>query len=167
MAQTHDGGVKYAAQCAGVSYDEYIRKIDSGENWCNGCKRWHLREAFGSDRSRWTGVAACCLAYRRARARQLFVSRSRGLPPGPAPKPPRNGDKRQARKRVNQLVKSGKLARPNELPCWDCRHVWRAGERRHEYDHFRGYAAENHLDVQPVCTTCHYRREKKRCNALK
>lgn len=82
--------------------------------------------------------------------------------PGPAPKPPRDGDKEQARQRVNMDVRFGRRPHPNALPCVDCGHVWAEGERRHEYDHHRGYAAEHHLDVEAVCTTCHAARDSAR-----
>lgn len=71
----------------------------------------------------------------------------------------RDGDRKQARARVNHRVDIGLLADPNDLPCFDCGHVYAEGERRHEYDHYRGYAAANQLDVQVVCTTCHHRRD--------
>lgn len=79
--------------------------------------------------------------------------------PGPAPFPPRSGDKEQARQRINVEVRSGRRPHPNTLPCVDCGHVWKKGERRHEYDHHKGYAAKNHLNVVPVCTTCHAKRD--------
>lgn len=75
--------------------------------------------------------------------------------PGPAPKPPRDDDREQARQRINVDVKAGRRPHPNTLPCAACGHVWREGERRHEYHHHLGYAAEHHADVQPLCTTCH------------
>lgn len=75
--------------------------------------------------------------------------------PGPAPQAARDGDHLQARQRVNVEVRTGRRAHPNTLPCAICGHVWSAGQRRHEYDHHKGYAAKHHLDVQPVCTTCH------------
>lgn len=78
--------------------------------------------------------------------------------PGPTPKP-RNGDKKQARQRVNVEVRNGFIPHPNSLPCSDCGHVWRKGERRHEYDHYKGYASEHHLHVEPVCTSCHVKRD--------
>lgn len=81
--------------------------------------------------------------------------------PGPAPMPARDGDKVQARQRVNVEVRAGRRPHPNELPCADCGHVWEIGERRHEYDHHLGYAAEHHLDVEPVCTTCHAVRDAR------
>lgn len=82
--------------------------------------------------------------------------------PGPAPQPARDGDKKQARQRVNVEVRTGRRPHPNTLSCVDCCHVWREGERRHEYDHHLGYQAENHLDVQPVCTRCQRRRSVDR-----
>lgn len=75
--------------------------------------------------------------------------------PGPAPKPARNDDRKQARQRINAEVRTGSRAHPNALPCVDCGHVWVDGERRHEYDHYLGYSPGHHQDVEPVCTTCH------------
>lgn len=82
--------------------------------------------------------------------------------PGPAPTPPRDGDKKQARQRINVLVRTGRLAHPNTMPCVDCGHVWTHGERRHEYDHHLGYGAAHHLDVQVVCTICQRARSMRR-----
>ena len=79
--------------------------------------------------------------------------------PGPAPKQPRAGDAKQARQRVNVEVRHGRRQHPNTLPCVDCGHVWKPGERRHEYDHFAGYGPDSHLKVQSVCTKCHARRD--------
>jgi len=78
---------------------------------------------------------------------------------GPAPKPPRDGDKAQARQRINVEVRSGRRPHPNTIPCSDCGHVWEEGERRHEYDHYMGYAPGHHLEVSAVCTTCHAKRD--------
>lgn len=83
---------------------------------------------------------------------------------GPPPSPPRDGDKVQARQRINVLVRTGRLAHPNTLACVDCGHIWKPGERRHEYDHYLGYAAEHHYDVQPVCTLCHSERDNAEAN---
>lgn len=89
--------------------------------------------------------------------------------PGPAPKPPRDGDRRQARQRVNVEVRTGRRPHPNSIPCVDCGHVWKKGERRHEYDHFAGYSPEHHYSVESVCTTCHARRDsaRKKCSYCK
>lgn len=53
----------------------------------------------------------------------------------------------------------GRRPHPNTMPCNDCGHVWSEGERRHEYDHHLGYAAEHHYDVEVVCTMCHAQRD--------
>ena len=79
--------------------------------------------------------------------------------PGPNPHPLRDGDKVQARQRVNLEVRTGRIPHPNLLPCVDCDHKWNSGERRHEYDHYLGYSAEHHLHVQVVCTRCHAKRD--------
>lgn len=84
--------------------------------------------------------------------------------PGPAPHAPRDGDKLQARQRINVEVRTGRRPHPNTLACVDCGHKWKKGERRHEYDHHNGYAAEHHLDVEPVCTLCHAKRDSEKAN---
>lgn len=81
---------------------------------------------------------------------------------GPQPMPPRDGDRQQARQRINVLVRTGRLPHPNNIPCADCDHEWHPGERRHEYDHFHGYEPKHHYCVEPVCTTCHAERDSKR-----
>lgn len=82
--------------------------------------------------------------------------------PGPCPHPPRDGDKIQARQRINVEVRTGYRPDPNSLPCVDCGHV--GSDRRHEYDHHLGYSAEHHYDVEPVCTLCHAARDGKKAN---
>lgn len=134
---------------------------DDLQKWCTGCKETHPLSAFGSDRSRPDGFAASCRAARKRRYDATYVSRGDRVNPltgrpGPAPKPPRDGDREQARQRINVEVRTGRRANPNDLPCADCGH--RDADRRHEYDHHLGYAAEHHLDVEPVCTTCHHAR---------
>jgi len=75
---------------------------------------------------------------------------------------PRDGDRLQARRRVNYLVESGKIPPPNDLPCIDCKHVCTPDDpTRHEYDHHRGYDAEHHEHVEAVCAPCHHARTGK------
>lgn len=72
----------------------------------------------------------------------------------------RDGDKKQARARVNHLVRTGRMPHPSTLPCTDCGH---AGEGRlHEFDHHLGYAAEFHESVEIVCCKCHRARSVAR-----
>lgn len=82
--------------------------------------------------------------------------------PGPAPKQPVPGNKQQARQRINVEVRTGYRPHPNSMPCADCGHIWAPGERRHEYDHHKGYDSDNHMNVEPVCTTCHAARDSHR-----
>lgn len=74
-------------------------------------------------------------------------------------------DKVAARSAVNVEVRFGRMPAPNALPCADCGHLWTVGERRHEYDHHRGYDPRHWLDVEAVCTTCHHERDDPRLNA--
>lgn len=82
--------------------------------------------------------------------------------PGPLPKSPRNGDRKQARQRINVEVRTGYRPHPSSIPCSDCGHI--GEDRRHEYDHYLGYAADNHLDVEAVCTICHAARDNAKAN---
>lgn len=87
--------------------------------------------------------------------------------PGPLPNPPRDGDKEQARQRINVEVRTGRRPHPNALACVDCGHVWSDGERRHEYHHHLGYDAAHHYDVVPVCTECHSKRDSAKAAQTK
>ncbi len=164
MAQTPEGAIKVAAQHIGISPEEYKRLVAAGQKWCMVCRRWQPVGEFGKDRSRVDGLASGCKEGRNAWVRGRYVPR-----PPPAPGrvyvDPRDGDKLQARGRVNHLVNVGVIPDPNDLACVDCGHVWTKGERRHEYDHYFGYAAAHHEDVQPVCSTCHGRRTSERGEA--
>lgn len=157
------GAEKIAAARVGLSLSAYRAKIASGEKWCTACKAWHLKSAFAADRSRTDGLSAKCTASRSTGRPRGWQGKKPINPatgrPGPAPKPGRDGDKKQARERVNREVRTGRIPHPNALPCTDCGHVWRPGGRRHEYDHHKGYAAEHHLSVEPVCVRCHRRRD--------
>lgn len=156
------GAMKVAAGRVGVSIEEYKDRLERGEKWCCSCKKWTPRSGFGKDRTRGDGLDAKCLDCRARRHRETYE-------PKPRPEPgrrfvdPRDGDKLQARRRVNYLVEAGLIAAPNDLPCFDCGHeVADADDVRHEYDHHLGYAGEHHEDVEPVCSPCHHDREDGR-----
>lgn len=163
MAQTKEGAVIVAAQKVGVTPAEYIDKIKIGEKWCFRCRKWHPINDFGRDKHRFDGLASSCLIARKAIYNQTYqpIPPERRKPMGPAPYPCRNGDKKQARSKVNHAVQKGNIPKPNDLPCTDCGHIWTDGERRHEYDHARGYESESHFDIEPVCTLCHAKRRYK------
>ncbi|MFJ1653455.1 hypothetical protein ACIOC2_19110 [Streptomyces sp. NPDC088337] len=150
-----------AAARLGMALAEYDAKLAAGQKWCTGCKAWHQRNAFAQDASRTDGLSARCREFTNRKSRAEYVARKRPEP-GRRRVEARDGDEKQARRRVNYLVDVGLLPAPNTLPCADCGHVWQPGERRHEYDHHQGYAPEHHEDVEAVCTTCHHAREDAR-----
>lgn len=155
MAQTHAGALKTAAKLAGVSLDEFNRLTESGLKKCTTCKQWVSRDSFSVDRSRVDGLKANCkpCASKIGKVRYAPVAiRKRN---GPPPYPPRDGDAQQARQRVNVDVREGRRDHPNQLPCSECGHVWKKGERRHEYHHHKGYGYKFHADVIVLCSTCH------------
>ena len=101
--------------------------------------------------------------------RRCKIVKETRSPKGPAPSrlgihlaEARDGDKKQARARVNHRVDVGLIPDPNNLPCSDCGHIYVHGERRHEHDHARGYSRAHQLYVEAVCTTCHHAREARR-----
>lgn len=152
------GCMKAAAARLGLAFADYMTRVEAGEKWCAGCKAWHYRGVFGADASRTDGLAASCQTARSAVHQRTYVKRPRVSKAGVFLVPTRDGDKRQARARVNHAVDVGRLPDPNTLPCADCGHAY-DGKTRHEYDHHMGYAAEHQLSVQAVCSVCHRRRE--------
>jgi len=56
----------------------------------------------------------------------------------------------KARNRVNKLILSGKLPRPDILICAHC-----AATQAQHYHHYAGYEHDNWLDVIALCTECH------------
>lgn len=133
-----------------------------GIPYCWRCKALHSRSAFNVDMSREDGLDPACRDSRSRNNRDRYQPRPRMSKLGQLFAETRSGDKKQARARVNHHVDVGLLPDPNSLPCTDCGHVHVEGERRHEYDHHLGYAAEHQLSVQAVCTTCHRKRERDR-----
>lgn len=161
MAGTSAGALKRRAAVAGVSVEVLLEHERRNEFWCYRCRAFHPRAEFGNDSTRADGRERSCRKSRN-RVRHERYTPHPALRHGPLPHPPRDGDSEQARQRVNVLVRTGRLAHPNTIPCADCGHNWVEGERRHEYDHRLGYAAEHHLDVEAVCTRCHRRRADER-----
>jgi len=155
MAQTPEGALKGFAKRAGCSVRKYLARRSRGEKWCMYCKMWHPIAEFGKDRTRHDGYVPSCRESKNAQQRRKYQPRSRPAA-GRRFKVPRDGDKIQARSRVNTLVKYGLIPKPNDLPCVDCGHI--GPGRRHEYHHCKGYAAKHHETVEAVCTKCHYVR---------
>ena len=167
MAQTKSGAIKVSAKKLGISVEEYIQFVESGLKNCFRCKQWLSKDMFQTDKSRFDGKNASCTQCRNAYCRSKHKSIPKELrkPMGLPPSPCRDGDKIQARAKINRLIQSEKLANPNSLPCVDCNHL--GSDKRHEYDHYKGYAGINHLEVECVCTSCHAKREKQRRDASK
>lgn len=65
-------------------------------------------------------------------------------------------EKWRCRWAVSNAVTDGRLAPVRTRICVDC------GAEATRYDHYLGYAHENRLDVQPVCSTCDGLRERAR-----
>lgn len=154
------GALQVASRRIGLSVDQYVEHLEAGEKWCWACGAWHKREAFGMDSTRGAGLEAKCRDSKNRLARMNYKPKQRVK--GRFRVPARPGDKRQARRRVNYYVEAGLLPAPNTIPCTDCGHVYRhGGGRRHEYDHYRGYGAREHLIVEVVCPGCHHKRERE------
>jgi hypothetical protein len=152
------GGWHAAARLRGLSVLEYLGKRASGQKHCRRCGEWLPESQYQIDRGRSDGLKTIC--RRCSTAVRKKTGRMRAM--GPPPAPQRDGDVRQARRRVNVMVRTGRFPRPNSVACLDCGHEWSPGERRHEYDHYLGYGTGHHLDVQVVCSTCHHKRERER-----
>lgn len=148
--------MKTAAVRSGLSLDEYLARIQSGQKRCVRCKAWKAADSFNVDASRWDGRYAQCVDCQQAQHRAAYVPVPPELrkPMGPAREDPRDGDKLQARHLINMDVQAGRRANPNELHCTACGH--KGPDRRHEYHHHMGYAARHHYDVIPLCSTCHH-----------
>lgn len=161
MAGTAQGALKRLASRVGVPADEFAKRVATGEKYCWRCKTLHLRSAFDADPSRADGLNPACRDSRNAAAKAAYKPRDRVSKLGEFFAETRSGDKKQARARVNHYVDVGLLPDPNTLPCTDCGHV-HSGDRRHEYDHHLGYAAEHQLSVEAVCSGCHGKRTSVR-----
>jgi len=127
---------------------------------CSDCKQVKPRAAFFADRTRADGLSYRCRDCRNGAARSRYIKRGRPERSGPPPAQARDGDKKQARRRVNVLVRTQRLPHANTVACADCGHT--GTDRRHEYDHRNGYGAAHHLDVEVVCSRCHRQRERVR-----
>lgn len=139
----------------------------SGIQWtdatkrCSQCCTDKPRSAFANDSSRPDGLTYLCKSCRNAKVRARYTPKSR---PGPRgwQTATRDGDRRQARRRINYLVEQGRIPKAADMPCFDCGDAVFTDNPRHEYDHARGYDGDNQLYVEPVCQRCHRNREEAR-----
>ncbi len=156
-----EGATRAAATRVGLTMTEYLDRLTAGLRWCFRDQEWEPVDHFGKDRSQSDGLARCCRVSRNAAAHARYQPRERPAA-GRRFAAARDGDRLQARRRIDHLINVGLLPEPNDVACTDCGHVWVLGTRRHEYDHHLGYAAVHHEDVEAVCTTCHHARESYR-----
>lgn len=157
MAQTKQGAIKVAASRLGISREEYILNIKNGLKWCTGCKKWHHYTAFGLNKLKTDGLAQSCLAFNREYHKKRYAKKEKVSRRGCRYVKARDGDKKQARRRVNHMVDVGLLPNPNDLPCSNCNN--KNESKRNEYHHHNGYSPEHHEDVVVLCTYCHSREE--------
>jgi len=158
MAQTKEGAEKICAEKCGISLEEYRKRVSDGEKYCYCCKTWKVANVcFGRDSTRYDGFCALCVICRNQKSKDRYIPKPRQSKAGSFYVETRDGDKQQARSRVNTLVRCGRLARPQDVPCFDCGHM--GDDRRHEYDHYLGYSSEHQLHVQAVCHICHHKRD--------
>lgn len=157
-----EGSLSIAAKRTNTTSSDWLMLRSSGFKWCTGCRDWHEISKFGIDNTRTDKLSTSCLAYKRANGSYVPIAPGLKSRTRSRRSVSRDGDKEQAHSLVARAVRVGRLPHPNTLPCFDCGHIWKDGERRHEYDHYLLYDAIHHLDVQPVCTWCHVRRDNKK-----
>lgn len=145
------GSLKTAAKRIGMSVSEYVKKINNDLKWCSSCCRWLGVDNFNKDRSSGDGLKSKCKQCSKALWRRKSMKSNHERAPRI------DGDKEQARKRINHDVELGIRPNPNDLYCSLCGH--KGDDRRHEYHHHMGYNSDHHYDVIPVCTICHKKAE--------
>src|SRR5579862_2651674 len=103
MGQTKEGAQKAAAFYFGISHEELLSRQAAGLKHCSRCKEWIRIELFGRDRSRGDGRSSICnhCKAKKSKTERPPVMPEDRKPMGPAPAPERDGDKLQARARVN------------------------------------------------------------------
>lgn len=128
--------------------------------YCFRCKNAKPHSEFGKTKHRYDGLTTYCLKceaeYHRLRQRT-------GRRPGNPGRPPKDGDIKQAQRTIWTMIERGELKKADCYPCADCGHHNDFRKpRRHEWDHYLGYAAAHHKDVEAVCVCCHKARENGR-----
>ncbi len=130
---------------AGERTGRRVRAMEMEPRWCEvTAKRWEAET--GQEAKLMRGGEVITHAF------------DHETPAEPARRTPaRDGDKRQARRRVQTLIDNGTLPRPDAVTCVDCEDA-----PGREYDHHLGYGADHHEDVEALCAACHHKREADR-----
>ena len=154
---SYEGALKASASKFGISFEEYQSNRLKGYKRCILCKTWKCADDFTSDKSRTDGLDSRCRPCKKAYNRNKYtpIPLENRKPVGPPQIVKRDGDKRQARARINHDIVAGIRPDPNDLFCSLCGH--KGSELRHEYHHGMGYAPSHHNDVLPLCSTCHHK----------
>lgn len=144
------GVLKVAAKRIGVSFPEYMTRLNRGEKWCCFGKHWENSDCFPPDNTRGSGRAQACkpchLSLHRLRKRkQKNLNRDKV--------------KGYAGRRVNRQIAKGLLPRAQALPCAHCGHS--GNDRRHHYHHHKGYEEQHQLDVIALCAWCHVIEDRR------
>lgn len=154
--QRKTGLSAYCKPCLKERQREYIKK--NPDKWRAAQRRWAQKNremrATSGRRLYWKDPE-------KARVR-IIESRRRIQAKDPSYLPrkrkeyyKRNPEKTFARKKCWYAVKTGKLPRPDTLPCIRC------GKTAEQYHHHNGYDRAHVLDVVPVCRLCHEAIEHK------
>lgn len=151
----HTGVLKTAAKRLGMSFDDYLARINAGDKWCTFGKHWAQKAIFPPDSHRPSGKAQACAPCLDIYHRQL--------PKKKRPAPKRVPGQTRAVHAVNHAICRGEIANPNTLACVHCGHAGQ--DRRHEYHHHNGYEFNHRLDVISLCSKCH-KRETRRAMGL-
>ena len=154
--------IRKTASKAGISVEQYLANEKFGMKWCTDCESFVDQDYFydtsSRGRARKHSYCKSCSRIRSKRANDLRLSTSEEF--SKRETFPRDGDKKQARYRVNREVHKGNLPHAQTVACIDCGHV--GSDKKHHYDHYLGYAGINHLAVECVCVSCHQKRERQR-----
>jgi len=60
MTGSNVGALRSAANRIGVPFEEYQARREAGEQWCSGCRVWHLEGLFAGRKRGY-----CAESYRR------------------------------------------------------------------------------------------------------
>src|SRR6185312_13697905 len=108
MGQTKEGAAKTAAKYYGLTVEEYKERLKT-QKACKKCKEWRDRSLFCKDRSSADGLSKKCKICTKKEASHKRKPKHLWKKFGPPKKPPRDGDKKQARASVNNEIKRGRL----------------------------------------------------------
>jgi len=144
------GFKKIAAGRIGIEYSEYCANLDAGLKWCSYGRHWTNINRFPPDSSRIDGKAQAC--------KPCHVKFHRSLKRKPT-KSDREKLKIQAKNKVNNTIRAGKLPKASTIPCSKCGHF--GNDKKHQYHHHKGYEEQFHLDVVVLCIRCHCIEERE------